>query len=156
MKKIICIIILTIFFGYNRSSIAQVTQLTIGVDGFTCSLCAKGVEAQFKSLDFVKSVKTDLKNTLFILTLKSNQPINVSQIRDAVDDGGFSVRDIKIEAKGTIKGDQSSGYIFLSPNSPEILLKDMNGDMSDGDKVQLKGKINSNSNSISVTSIKKI
>src|SRR6187399_2890946 len=156
MKKIICIIILTILFEFNLSTNAQVTQLTIGVDGFTCSLCAKGVEAQFKSLDFVKSVKTDLKNTLFILTLKSNQPINVSQIRDAVDDGGFSVRDIKIEAKGTIKGDQSSGYIFLSPNSPEILLKDMNGDMSDGDKVQLKGKINSNSNSISVTSIKKI
>lgn len=156
MKKIILIFIVTIFFGFNRSSTAQVTQLTIGVDGFTCSLCAKGVEAQFKSLDFVKSVKTDLKNTLFILTLKPNQPINVSQIRNAVDDGGFSVRDIKIEAKGTIKGDQGIGYIFVSPNSPEIHLKDMNGDLSDGDKVFLKGKINTNSNSVSVTSIKKI
>ncbi|MEO8664309.1 MAG: heavy-metal-associated domain-containing protein [Ignavibacteria bacterium] len=155
MKKLI-LIILTIFLGLSGSSNAQVTQLTIGVDGFTCSLCAKGVEAQFKSLDFVKSVKTDLKNTLFILSLKSNQPINVSQIRDAVDDGGFSVRDIKIEAKGTIKGNLNSGYIFVSPNSPEIQLKDINGDLSDGDKVLLKGKINSNSNSISVTSIKKI
>lgn len=155
MKKILVIILLTIFFG-SRPSGAQVTRLIIGVDGFTCSLCAKGVEAQFKSLDFVKSVKTDLKNTLFVLSLKSNQPINVSQIRDAVDDGGFSVRDIKIEAKGTIKGDPNSGYIFVSPNSPEIQLKDMKGDMSNGDKVSLKGKINSNSNSISVTSIKKI
>ncbi len=156
MKKTILIILLTIFSGFNRSSTAQVTQITIGVDGFTCSLCAKGVEAQFKSLDFVKSVKTDLKNTLFILSLKSNLPINVSQIRDAVDDGGFSVRDIKIEAKGTIKGDQNSGFIFVSPNSPEIQLKDFNNDMSDGDKVLLKGRINANSNSISVTSIKKI
>lgn len=156
MKKTILIILITIFLGFNRSSTAQVTQLTIGVDGFTCSLCAKGVEAQFKGLDFVKSVKTDLKNTLFILSLKSNQPINVSQIRDAVDDGGFSVRDIKIEAKGTIRGNQNSGYLFITPNSPEIQLKDLKEDLSDGDKVHIKGKINSNSNTLSVTSIKKI
>ncbi len=135
---------------------AQVTQLTIGVDGFTCSLCAKGVEAQFKSLDFVKSVKTDLKNTLFVLSFKSNPPINVTQIRDAVSDGGFSVRDIKIEAKGTIKGDQNSGYILSTSNTPDIYLKDVKGDLSDGDKVLLKGRVNTNSNSVSVTSIKKI
>ncbi len=152
MKKILLILI--VIFISNKYSDAQVTQLTIGVDGFTCSLCAKGVEAQFKSLDFVKSVKTDLKNTLFVLSFKNNLKIDVTQIRDAVNDGGFSVRDITVEAKGTIKGDHDSGYILLTPNTPDIRLKDVNENLSDGDKVSLKGTVNSNS--IHVTSIKKI
>lgn len=154
MKKII--IVLIILFISNKYVSAQVTQLTIGVDGFTCSLCAKGVEEQFRSLDFVKSVKTDLKNTLFVLSIKNSPKINVSQIRDAVSDGGFSVRDITVEAKGTIKGDQNSGYILSTPNTPDIQLKDVAVKLSDGDKVILKGSVNSISNSIHVTSIKKM
>lgn len=154
MKKILLILVILIFS--NKYSAEQVTQLTIGVDGFTCSLCAKGVEAQFKSLDFVKSVKTDLKNTLFILSFKNDQKINVTQIRDAVTDGGFSVRDIKVEAQGTIKGNPGSGYFLATPNTPDIRLNDVKADLSDGDKVSLKGMVSTGSNTVNVTSIKKI
>ncbi len=154
MKKILFILIILLIS--NKYSAEQVTQLTIGVDGFTCSLCAKGVEAQFKSLDFVKSVKTDLKNTLFILSFKDNHKINIAQIRDAVYDGGFSVRDIKVEVEGTIKGSMNSGFILSTPNTPDIQLSGIKSDLSDGDKVSLKGNVNTNKNSINVTSIKKI
>ena len=152
MKKILLVLI--IFLISNKYSAEQVTQITIGVDGFTCSLCAKGVEAQFKSLDFVKSVKTDLKNTLFVLSIKSSPKLNVSQIRDAVIDGGFSVRDI--EANGIVKGDQNSGYILSTPNSPDIHLNDVKDVLSDGDKVSLSGMVNTGNNSVNVTSLKKI
>lgn len=155
MKKKI-IIITFLIISLSKISFTQVTQLTIGVDGFTCSLCAKGVEEQFKSLDFVKSVKTDLKNTLFVLSIRPNSKINVSQISDAVIDGGFSVRDIKVEAKGTIKGNSGSGYILSTANTPDINLSGVNDDLSDGDKVLIKGKVNTNTNSIAVTSIKKL
>lgn len=154
MRKIILILLFLVIS--NKYSNSQVTQLTIGVDGFTCSLCAKGVEAQFKALDFVKSVKTDLKNTLFVLTFKSKPEINVSQIRDAVYDGGFSVRDIKIEATGTVKGDAGTGYTLITNNTPDINLKDVKSELTDGDKVSLKGKVNADAKSVSVTSIKKM
>ncbi len=156
MKKLIFIILLLVPLISGNYAFAQVTSLIIGVDGFTCSLCAKGVEEEFKSLDFVKSVKTDLKNTLFILTFKSNPPINVSKIRDAVSDGGFSVRDIKIEAKGTIRIDPNSGYILVTENTPDINLKDVKSELSDGDKVSLKGNVNADARSVSVISIKKM
>ncbi|MEO8211316.1 MAG: heavy metal-associated domain-containing protein [bacterium] len=156
MKKIVFTIILLTFILSCKYSNAQVTRLIIGVDGFTCSLCAKGVEEQFKALDFVKSVKTDLKNTLFILTFKSNPQINVSQIRDAVSDGGFSVRDIKVEAKGTIKGDANTGYILVTNNTSEINLHDVQVKLSEGDRVSLKGNVSTDVNSISVTSLKKM
>lgn len=148
--------VILIFLLLSKLSFAQVTQLAIGVDGFTCSLCAKGVEEQFKALDFVKSVKTDLKNTMFVLTFKSNSNINVKQISEAVNDGGFSVRDIKVEAKGTIKGNSESGYILSTTNTPDINLNGVNDKLTDGDKVLIKGKVNASANSISVISLKKL
>ena len=154
MKKIIVVIIFLLIS--NTYLPAQVTKLTIGVDGFTCSLCAKGVEEQFKSLDFVKSVKTDLKNTTFTLSLNPSPAVNLSQLKDAVTDGGFSVRDIIIEATGIIKSASGSGYILSTPNTPDIHLSDVKADLSDGDKVLLKGKVNTKNNSLNVTSIKKI
>ncbi|MDZ4711384.1 MAG: cation transporter [bacterium] len=156
MKKNILTVVILMFILMTGTSFAQVTQLTIGVDGFTCSLCAKGVEEQFKSLDFVKSVKTDLKNTRFILSFNASPKINVTEISDAVYDGGFSVRDIKVEAKGTIAGNSGSGFTLITPNSKDLNLKNVNGDLSNGDKVIVKGKVNAASNSISVTSIKKL
>ena len=65
MKKLNFMLIVLLFLLSSKLSIAQVSKVTIGVDGFTCSLCAKGVEEQFKSFEFVNSVKVDLKNTLF-------------------------------------------------------------------------------------------
>ena len=56
------LLLLFLLFAVNSRSSAQISSITIGVDGFTCSLCAKGVEEQFKSLDFVQSVKHILKD----------------------------------------------------------------------------------------------
>ncbi|HMQ70856.1 MAG TPA: heavy-metal-associated domain-containing protein [Ignavibacteria bacterium] len=154
MKKIILLLLVLILS--NNSTMAQITHLIIGVDGFTCSLCAKGVEEQFKSLDFVKSVKTDLKNTTFNLSFKNSPKINILEIKEAVEDGGFSLRDIKLEAEGTVKGSSSEGYFLSTPNSPDMRLIDLKEDLSAGDRVKIKGNVILTSSSVSVTSITKI
>jgi len=156
MKKIVFIFFfLTIIFSAEYSY-SQLTKATIGVDGFTCSLCAKGVQGQFESLDFVKSVKADLKNTFFVLTFKSKPAINIKDLNSAVTDGGFSVRDISIVAKGTLKGNSTSGYWLSASNIPDIKLIDVGGSFTDGDKISVEGFVNLNDISISVTSIKKL
>ena len=154
-KTIFTIFFLSIIFSAEYSY-SQLTKATIGVDGFTCSLCTKGVEGQFESLDFVKSVKADLKNTLFVLTFKSKPAINIKDLNSAVTDGGFSVRNISIVAKGTIKGNSTSGYWLSASNIPEIKLKDVEGSFTDGDKISIEGVVNPKDISISVTSIKKL
>lgn len=153
MSKLIIAILITMFSA--AISNAQITKLVIGVDGFTCSLCAKGIEEQFKSLDFVKSVKTDLKKTEFALTL-NNSGIKLSKIKDAVTDGGFSLREVKIEAKGYIKGSKGSGFFLVTPDTPEFSLKNLKGNIKDGDKVFIKGTVNSAINNIDIVSIKKL
>lgn len=154
MKKLFLLLIFSVFITVKAD--AQISKIIIGVDGFTCSLCAKGVEGQFKSLDFVKSVKTDIKNTEFTIYFRSEPKVDLSQIRDAVYDGGFSVRDIKIDAKGSITGNSAKGYYFMTPDLNSISLKDVTGNFKDGEKVMLQGKINPDVTFINVTSIKKL
>lgn len=154
MKKLFFILSISLLLAGNADS--QISKIIIGVDGFTCSLCAKGVEGQFKSLDFVKSVKTDIKNTEFTIYFRSEPKVDLSQIRDAVYDGGFSVRDIKIDAKGSITGNSAKGYYFMTPDLNSISLKDVTGNFKDGEKVMLQGKINPDVTFINVTSIKKL
>ena len=157
MKKLSRAILTAIlFFSFSIIVNAQISSIVIGVDGFTCSLCAKGVEGQFKSLSYVKSVHTNLKKTEFTLKFDPKQNINLADLSQAVTDGGFSVRDIKIDAKGSISGDESSGYYISVPNITILSLKDVKGNFAAGDKVSVKGKINSEISSIKVTSIKKI
>jgi len=147
MSKTIIALFITLLSVVNLN--AQITKLIIGVDGFTCSLCAKGIEEQFKSLDFVKSVKTDLKKTEFALTFKSNPGIELSKIRDAVND-------IKIEAKGYIRGSTGSGFYLVTPNTAEFQLKNIKGKITDGDKVSVKGKVNTGIDLIDIVSLKKL
>lgn len=153
MKKILTLIVLGIML-FAAESNAQVKQAVIGVDGFTCSLCAKGVEGQLKGLDYVKSVKTDLKETTFTLTFHTNKDINLSELRDAIKDGGFSLRDITIVADGTLSGDAASGFSLSTGNSPNLNLKYNNGDLNKGDKVEVSGSV-SLPNTVNVTGIKK-
>lgn len=140
MKKIIVLFVgLMMVFAVEAQS--QVKTAVIGVDGFTCSLCAKGVEGQLKNLDYVKSVKTNLKETTFTLTFYSNKEIKLSELRDAIKDGGFSLRGITIVADGTLSGDAASGFSLSTGNSPNLILKYSNGDLSKGDKVEVSGSV---------------
>jgi copper chaperone len=152
MKTLIIIVILSLAGIAN----AQVTKATVGVDGFTCSLCAKGVEGELKSLDFVKSVKTNIKATTFDLTFKSNSNIIISRIAEAISDGGFTLRDIKVNASGKLTSDNSGGFKFVTGNAPELILKNLSGDYKDGDQINITGMVNILGKSINVISAKKI
>lgn len=152
MKTLIILIMLSLAGIAN----AQVTKATVGVDGFTCSLCAKGVEGELKSLEFVKSVKANIKATTFDLTFKPNSNIVIGSIADAISDGGFTLRDIKVTASGKLASDNNGGFKFVTGNAPELSLKNLSGDYKDGDEVNITGMVNISGKSISVISAKKI
>ncbi|MBS1517133.1 MAG: heavy-metal-associated domain-containing protein [Bacteroidetes bacterium] len=156
MKKYIFLFLLYCVFFSPDYSFPQLTKAIIGVDGFTCSLCAKGVEEQFKTLDFVKSVKADIKKTEFTISFKTKPAINVKELNSAVTDGGFTIRDIKVKAIGIIKGNSVSGYWLSASNIPDLKLKDLKGNFSEGDKISLEGAVDPVDVSLYVISIKKL
>jgi len=149
MNKIAAIIL----FLLSPLSLAfsQVTQATIGVDGFTCSLCAKGVEEEFRSMDFVKSVKADLKKATFTITFKKDSKIDINRLKDGVTDGGFSLRDIVIKAEGTYEDNH-----LVTGNTPDLILKNLSSGYNNGDKISISGTVSLNDNAIKVKQAKKI
>lgn len=149
MKKIAILILFLISpLSFVHS---QVTQATIGVDGFTCSLCAKGVEEEFRSMDFVKSVKADLKKATFTITFRKGSKIDINKLKDGVTDGGFSLRDIVIKAEGTYENNR-----LVTGNTPDLLLNNLSGEYSNGDKIAISGNVSLSDNVIKVKQVKKI
>lgn len=134
---------------------AQVKQATLGVDGFTCSLCAKGVEGQLKSLNFVNSVNANLRDATFTLTFKDDSMLNLSQLRSAVTNGGFTLRSVSLKASGFVN-ETENGYTITTGNSPVITLDKVKSEFKTGDKVEVTGSFNISNNTLSVNSIKKL
>lgn len=154
LKKLMTVILVIGIFNIN-DIYAQVKEVTLGVDGFTCSLCAKGVEGQLRSLDFVKSINANLKDATFKIAFKDDTMINLGQLRTAVTNGGFTLRSVAIVATGFIN-ESGSGYTITTENSPVINLGNVTEEYSTGDKVQVSGTLNLSNNTLSVSSIKKL
>ena len=156
MKQLITIFSLLFILLIAAQTNAQIKELLVGVNGFTCSLCAKGVEGQFKALDYVSTVETDLKNTTFTIRFKDKMTVNLKEIMEAVTDGGFTVRDIVIEGNGILKNADGGVYSVETGNSTDLKLHGLKTEFEENDKVSFKGKVSEDTKSVNVSEIRKI
>lgn len=75
---------------------ASIQYVTIGVNGFTCSMCSRNVEMSIRKLDFVDSVVMDIDKTEGRVYAKSGANYDLARIARAVTDAGYSVRSMRI------------------------------------------------------------
>lgn len=92
----------------------QISKAEVQVNGLTCSMCSRATETSLKSLGFIERITPDLNRNLFILTFKAGQQVDIDQIKDKVEDAGFSVGDLSatIHFKETLVDE--SGLAVLS------------------------------------------
>ena len=70
---------------------ADVTQ-TVLVEGMTCNHCVSSVTEEVGAIDGVDSVSVDLQvGGASRVTVVSDRPVSMEQIRDAVVEAGYSV-----------------------------------------------------------------
>lgn len=74
---------------------AQFTKAELQVSGLTCSMCSKATEKALRTLEFIGDIKPDLNRNVFVITFKSNAPVNLEQISKKVQNAGFSVNNLK-------------------------------------------------------------
>ncbi len=79
-----------ISFGLIPIAEAQVSGVTVAVDGMSCPFCAFGVEKRLKKVNGVDSVAIDLKSGLATLTVIKGKTIHVNQIPEAIKTAGFT------------------------------------------------------------------
>lgn len=75
------------FFGTT----AQVSKVSIQASGLTCSMCSNSINKALQSLDYVKDVEADIKNSSFEVTFKDPIKVNFDQLKKKVEDAGFFV-----------------------------------------------------------------
>jgi copper chaperone CopZ len=90
----------TIFFLialiYSVIAHSQFTKANLQASGLTCALCSKAVNNALQKLPFVASVKPDIKNSSFDIVFKENNEVSIDELKNAVENAGFSVANLKI------------------------------------------------------------
>ena len=94
MKKLSVIILLAI----SLSASAQIKKASLQAAGLTCAMCSKATLESLKTLPFVDKIDTDLNSTTFLLYFKPGVPVDIDQIKQKVDEAGFSVAKLVLTA----------------------------------------------------------
>jgi copper chaperone CopZ len=94
MQKLIAVVVLTTLLSKQGNT--QFTKATLQATGLTCAMCNNAINKALQKIDFVDSVKSDIKNSAFNITFKQNTIVDIDALKKAVDDAGFSVGSLKI------------------------------------------------------------
>lgn len=94
MKTIKYFIILFCLFIGGNTFAQQISKAELQVNGLTCSMCSRATETSLKSLGFIETVSPDLNRNVFVLTFKADKKVDLDEIRDKVQDAGFSIGDL--------------------------------------------------------------
>jgi len=121
MKKILFIALVSVF---ALQANAQFTRASLQASGLTCSMCNKAIYNALKKISFISSVESDIKHASFHIVFKENTPVEIDQLKEAVEDAGFSVADLKLTGNFnnvTVTNDKhvvigSSNFHFLKVN----------------------------------------
>src|SRR5690349_19558889 len=95
MKKLL---LLSIIALSALSSHAQFTKATLQATGLTCAMCSNAINKALQHVPFVESVRSDIKNSSFAIVFKANEAVNIDQLKEAVEDAGFSIGSLKLSA----------------------------------------------------------
>jgi copper chaperone CopZ len=88
------LIVLLIAFASLNDVRAQLISADIGINGMTCSMCARGTEATLRRLDFIDTMWVDLNALVAHIKFKKNTDAPIEALVSSVEDAGFTVRSI--------------------------------------------------------------
>jgi copper chaperone CopZ len=89
--KVILIVMLLVASVTAR---AEFVSARVGVDGLTCSMCARGVEETLKQLEFIDSIHVDLNKLVATIVFKKGSNVEIEKIHEMIEDAGFSIRSL--------------------------------------------------------------
>ena len=77
-------------------------KVIVQVDGLTCPFCAYGLEKRIKKLPAVRESTINIKKGTVTLFQKEERHIKIDAVKKAVESGGFTPREIRVELVGKL------------------------------------------------------
>lgn len=139
-KIIIMVVLILLISSFFSVAFAEIKEVEIGIDGLSCPFCVFGLKQQMKKIEVIDKLNISLKNSLARITLKESSPLNIKDLKNAIKDAGFSVREIKIFANGEIVTYGDFLALKVSGTDQLFILNDTKK-LKVGSKVLIKGKI---------------
>jgi mercuric ion binding protein len=103
-------------------AVAQIKSVSLKVEGLACPFCVYGVEKKLKQLPAITDVSVDLKSGAVRLAVGRDQSFSVNQIRDAVREAGFTLRDVRMTAVGTVIEEKDRLVFVVNGTKQPILV----------------------------------
>ncbi len=82
---------------------AQITTVTVRVDGLSCPFCAYSLEKNIKEIEGTRDPVINIEEGLVTLTPVGDAPIDYDGLRIAVMAAGFTPREIGVTGTGRIE-----------------------------------------------------
>lgn len=101
---------------------AQIKKVTIKVDGLACPFCAYGLQKELKRVPGVADAKVYVDGGRVDLTVKNGQSVDFDAIEEAVKKGGYTPRDIWLEATGRVEQWNGQPAFVISDSDGKLLL----------------------------------
>lgn len=93
---IVCVLMLSMAYAVPAIAGEPSTKVLIQVDGLSCPFCAFGLEKKLKKLSGVETVTIKVDEAIAEVVFVSGAVIDQNKIREAVEAGGFTPREIRI------------------------------------------------------------
>ncbi|MEE8492869.1 MAG: heavy metal-associated domain-containing protein [Nitrospirales bacterium] len=109
LRQVVLMLIFTaaLVFGQGVPLLAQQTsppdsaqQIIVRVDGASCPFCAFGLEKRLGHLEGVADVRLEMKAGKVIVTLQKGATVSEQALRQAVEEAGFTPREISFPPSG--------------------------------------------------------
>ncbi len=98
MKKLLALIVMTLLF---LQAPAQFSKAALQATGLTCAMCSNAINKALQKVSFVETVKSDIKNSAFNIVFRKDAAVNIDELKNAVEDAGFSVGALKLTGNFT-------------------------------------------------------
>ena len=115
-----------------RVAHSRILEVTVTVEGLACPFCAYGIEKKLKRVEGVRSIDVEMERGIVIITAENDRSVNIGQVPEAVEDSGFSLKQMKVRVTGTAR--KNGGKFLLQYGGPDELLTI--GDMKTEQKKQ--------------------
>lgn len=93
--KNICILLFLLAPG---TSYGQIQSVTLQASGLTCSMCSRAIYKALQKLPEVAVVQEDIEHTSYYIQFKTASDISPEHLKKAVNDAGFSVAWMEVNA----------------------------------------------------------
>jgi copper chaperone CopZ len=108
MKKIL--VIIALFFVASAN--AQITKAKLTASGLTCSMCSKAIYEALQKVNFIETVKANIKESSYNISFKKDASVDPDLIKKAVEDAGFFVAQLQLTMNFDSVDVQNDEHVF--------------------------------------------